>query len=168
MQRKNNILNSSKRNAFAMITAIIVVAIITTLIGLSMQLVTKTGKKATDTYLHEQVVLYSKSAAELALLTMAQNDQCTQTALVFNFPLGCAGAGCVYTANVNIQHISYDNPLTIAVNESPCATAPLPGGVDYMLVNTPQQHGSALMDITVTTNLGNEPIRYFRRVMQKL
>ena len=37
-----------------------------------------------------------------------------------------------------------------------------------MPITTPEQNGSVLMDITVTSEAGSEPIRYFRRTIQKL
>ena len=167
MQRKNNFLKpfKSKRTGFAMIMAIIVVIIIGGLMAFSLSLVSNTGKRTTDLYLYEQTVLYSKSAAELALLDIAQNQPCTQVNNPYNFPLGCVGAGCVYNATVAMTYVFYDDPLTLLVNESPCTAAI---GTDAFVVNTPEQNGSVLMDITVTTREGTEPIRYFRRVMQKL
>jgi hypothetical protein len=151
MQRKNNFLTPLKsRGGFAMITAIIVVMIIGTLMAFSLALVSDTSKRTTDLYLYEQTVLYSKSAAELALLDIAQGGPCTT---ITPYTLGA-----IYDVNVTLNYIYYDDPST-AINESPCGT---------MVVHTPEQNGSVLMDITVTTNEGSEPIRYFRRVMQKL
>jgi len=146
MQRKNNLLMplKFKKTGFAMITAIIVVIIIGGLMAFSLSLVANTGKRTTDLYLYEQTVLYSKSVAELALLDIAQNG-CTNT---FNTQFNG-----IYDANVTMQYVY---------------TAPVAGCNTYFTVTTPEQNGSVLMDITVTTNEGTEPIRYFRRVMQKL
>jgi len=138
MQRKNNLLkiNSHKnRGGFAIIMAIAVIIIISTIMALSLSLTTKTSKRTTDIYLYEQAVLYSKSAAELALLDIASNLPCTQTNLTYPFENN------LYTAN---------------------------GTDDYFAITTDEQNGSVLMDITVTTNAGSEPIRYFRRSIQKL
>jgi type II secretory pathway pseudopilin PulG len=145
MQRKNNFLTPLKsRGGFAMITAIIVVMIIGTLMAFSLALVSDTSKRTTDLYLYEQTVLYSKSAAELALLDIAQNG-CQNT---FN-----TNFNGIYDANVTMQYVY---------------TGAVAGCNTYFNINTPEQNGSVLMDITVTTNEGSEPIRYFRRVMQKL
>ena len=151
MQRKNNLLMplKFKKTGFAMITAIIVVIIIGGLMAFSLSLVANTGKRTTDLYLYEQTVLYSKSAAELALLDIAQAGPCT-TALP-----SLATIPAIYDVNVTLKYV-YTAP-------SPCAAANT-----YFTVTTPEQNGSVLMDITVTTNEGTEPIRYFRRVMQKL
>ena len=162
--RSNNTLRSgNKRNGFAMIMAIAVIVVVTALMTLSLQLVTKTGKKTTDTYLHEQVVLYSISAAELALLNISNTAPCTYLGANYAF------AGGLYNANVAVTYIYFDDPATLP-NESPCNPGGPLFGVDYVRVNTPEQSGSVLMDITVTTvNAGEtEPIRYFRRSIQKL
>src|SRR3990167_7195480 len=117
MQRKNYILKSNphkgragflkKRSGFAMIMAVIVILVISTIMALSLALTTETSKRTTDLYLYEQAVLHAKSAAELALLDIA----------------------------------------------------------------TPEQNGSVLMDFTITLHdqtIASEPIRYFRRTIQKL
>lgn len=153
------ISSKQNRSGFAMITAIIVVIIIGGLMAFSLSLVAQTGKRTTDLYLYEQAVLYSKSAAELALLDIAQANPCVVATSNRSFPIGCVGAGCIYDANVTLNYVYYDDPSTLLINESPCGT---------VFVNTPEQNGSVMMDITVTTNEGSEPIRYFRRVMQKL
>jgi len=143
MQRKNYLL-IPKRGAFAMITAIIVVMVIGGLMAFSLSLVSDTTKRTTDLYLYEQTVLYSKSVAELALLDIAQNG-CTN-----NFNTTFNG---IYDANVSMKYI-YNSVVS--------------GCDSYFTVDTPEQNGSVLMDITVSTNEGTEPIRYFRRVIQKL
>lgn len=171
MQRKNSILNINphkKRGAFAMIMAIIVILIISTIMALSLSLTTETSKRTTDIYLYEQVALNAKSAAELALLDIAQAAPCTYTGSTYSLPFGCTGSACIYNVNVTAQYIYYDDPLTVGTNESPCATAV---GSDYIVVNTPEQNGSVLMDVTVSVNdasITTEPIRYFRRTIQKL
>ena len=149
MQRKNNFLKplKLKRSGFAMIMAIIVVIVIGGLMAFSLSLVANTGKRTTDLYLYEQTVLYSKSVAELALLDIAQGGPCTT---ITPYTLGG-----IYDVNVTLKYV-YTAP-------SPCVAADT-----YFTVTTPEQNGSVLMDITVTTREGTEPIRYFRRVMQKL
>ena len=149
MQRKNNILKSS-RNGVAMIMAIAVIVILATIMALSLALTAQTSKRTTDIYLYEQSVLYSKSAAELALLDIAQNG-CQNT---FNTDFG----GTYYDANVTMRYI-YKGTLPATCTNS------------YFSITTDEQNGSVLMDITVTINdstVTSEPIRYFRRSIQKL
>ena len=148
MQRKNNILNSS-RNAMAMIMAIMVIVIIGTIMALSLSLTSQTGKQTTNLYLYEQSVLLSKSATEYALLKIAQDGPCShQNDLNFK-------QDSVYDINISIGYI-----YTAGV----CTT-------QYATVITPEQNGSALIDVAVSVtdkSVTSEPIRYFRRTIQKL
>lgn len=150
MQRKNNFLGAHKkaRRGFAMIMAIAVLVVIGTIMALSLALTASTTKQTTDLYLYEQAILLSKSATEYAILEITKANPCTVTNL--NFDEG------VYNINVDIKYI-YTNP-------SPCAST-----VDnYVSVATPEQNGSVLMDVTVVTNEGGDPISFFRRSIQKL
>jgi len=153
MQRKNYILDRKKslyRSGFAMIMAIIVIIIISTIMAFSLSLTTQTAKRTTDIYLYEQAVLYSKSAAELALLNIAQNG-CTNN-FTTAFP-DAGGTNSIFVADVTMRYV-YDIQIGTCTQ--------------YFNITTPQQIGSVLMDITITTNEGSEPIRYFRRSIQKL
>jgi type II secretory pathway pseudopilin PulG len=151
MQRKNNLLKTSHRSAIAMIMAISVIVIISTIMALSLALTTQTTKRTADLYIYEQAVLLSKSAAEYALLQISLNPPCSQTNLNFSEDY--------YDINVSMRYI-YTVP-------SPCASST----DTYFSIATPEQNGSVLMDITVSvdnTTVVNEPIRYFRRSIQKL
>lgn len=152
MQRKNNLLKPTNRNAIAMIMAISVIVIIGTIMALSLSLTTQTAKKTTDLYIYEQAILLSKSAAEYALLKISQDNNstnpCNVTSLNFTEDY--------YDINISLKY-SYKNP------PASCKT--------FATVTTDEQNGSVLMDITVTVddeNITSEPIRYFRRSVQKL
>lgn len=156
MQRKNSILRINprkKRSGFAMIMAIAVIVILATIMALSVSLTTETTKRTVDIYLYEQVALHAKSAAELALLEIAKNGcQNSYNRTLDNF----------YDVNVTMQYI-----YTGAVGG---CTPFSPGGV-ATYITTDEQNGSVLMDVTVSVNDANitsEPIRYFRRTIQKL
>ncbi|MBE0514776.1 hypothetical protein [Sulfurimonas sp.] len=152
MQRKNSILrinSRKKRSGFAMIMAIAIIVIIATIMALSLSLTTETTKRTVDLYLYEQVALHAKSAAELALLEIAKEGPCRTIApYTIDF----------YDVNVSLLYV-YTNP-------SPCTVAQT-----YTGIVTPEQNGSVLMDVTVSVNdtsITSEPIRYFRRTIQKL
>ena len=149
MQRKNSILKTS-RKGIAMIMAIAVIVIISTIMALALSLTSQTSKRTTDIYLYEQSALYAKSAVELALLAIAKASPCSITTQ--NYTLG---DGIRYDVNVTMKYI-YTAP-------SPCDPSD-----DYFTIKTEEQNGSVLMDISVTTNEGSEPIHYFRRSIQKL
>jgi hypothetical protein len=163
MQRKNHILKTyphkkrgaflKKRSGFAIIMAIAVIVIISTIMALSLALTSQTSKRTTDLYLYEQAVLYSKSAAELALLDIAKANPCTVLTRAYTFDT-------IYDADITMRYV-YTAP-------SPCANA----ADNYFTIATPEQSGSVLMDITVSiradANITAEPIHYFRRTIQKL
>ncbi len=159
MQRKNSILRTNphkKRSGFAMIMAIAVIVVISTIMALSLSLTTETTKRTVDLYLYEQAELVAKSAVELTLLEIAKRDSATNclntyTALPFD-----SNITSLFDVNVSIQYI-----FTGAV-----------GGCDMYIsnINTDEQNGSVLMNVVVSTktDITTEPIRYFRRTIQKL
>ncbi len=152
MQRKNNILRSA-RSGMAMIMAIAVIVIIATIMALSISLTSQTTKRTTDVYLYEQSALLAHSAAEYALLRISQNPPCTNLDETFT-------QDTLYNITINLRYI-YDSNASCIAN----------GGTLYTTVTTPEQNGSVLMDITVDVNnttVASEPIRYFKRTLQKL
>ena len=175
MQRKNNILRVSyklKRNSrkgMAMIMAIAVIVIISTIMALSMSMTAQTTKKTADLYIYEQAILLSKSAAEYALLRIATDNNLTHPCntntsankLKLNFSPDLDGDGVddYYDINISLQYIYTSIPANCNSDDI------------FATVNTPEQNGSVLMDITVSVtdkNVVSEPIRYFRRSIQKL
>lgn len=163
MQRKNSILNSSQakaRNGMAMIMAIVFIVVIATIGALSLQLTTQTTKTTTDAYLYEQAALYAKSATERALLEIAKKG-CRNE---YNITLGDSGE-IQYDANITMQYV-----YTNAVHEDNNSSKP--NCNEYIsYIDTPEENGSVLMDTTITLHdpsITTEPIRYFRRTLQKL
>lgn len=151
MQRKNSFL---ARRGMAMIMAIAVLVIIATIMALSLSLTTQTSKRTTDLYLYEQAVLLSKSASEYAMLKLSKATfPCSLSTI--NFPYNNA----IYTVNIDMRYISTPGSL---------CNAHIPVGKAYTTVADPATDGTVLMDITVTANSGADPIRYFRRTIQKL
>ncbi len=164
MQRKNNILRSA-RSGIAMIMAIAVIVIIATLLALSLSLTSQTSKKSTDIYLHEQAALLAHSAAEYALLRISQDNNSTNPCNFTgaNFTPDVDGDGNanndLYDINISVRYIYTNFPATCNANQR------------YAIVTTSDENGSALLDITVSVNdttVASEPIRYFKRTLQKL
>jgi len=157
MQRKNNILNRKRvKHAFAMMMAIAVIVIIATIMALSLSLTAQTTKKTTDIYLYEQAALLAKGATEYQLLRIAQNPFCTDLDITFT-------QNTIYTISITSRYV-YENVIT----PDPCIAGT---GTTYANVITPEQDGSVLIDVSVSVNdvnLTSEPIRYFKRTMQKL
>ena len=151
MQRKNYFLK--QRGAMAMIMAIAVIVILSSIMALSLSMSTQTTKNTTDTYLYEQSVLLAKSATEYALLRISQNSPCSN--LDENFT-----QDGIYDINISIKYIY--------TNEDVCNNN---GGELFAIVKTPEQNGSAIIDVAVgvkDSTIVSEPIRYFRRTVQKL
>ena len=154
MQRKNYILKKkNSKNAFAMIMAIAVIVVIATIMALSLSLTAQTTKKTADIYLYEQSALLAKSAVEYQLLRIAQNAPCTDLDISFT-------QNDIYDINITSRYIYADS-----------GTCSAGGGTSYTTVITEEQNGSVLIDVSVSVNdvnLTSEPVRYFRRTVQKL
>lgn len=147
MQRKNGVLKNSSRSAFALIAVIIMMIVIGSILGLSLSLTTQTSKNTTDIYLREQAELIAKSAVERAMLEVANN--------------GCQNS-------FNTSHELFDINITMQY----IGTSDFGSGCSMYINNltTPEQNGSILMDVVVSSkeNVTTEPIRFFRRSIQKM
>lgn len=138
----------------AMIMAISVIVILATIMALSLALTSQTTKRTNDIYLYEQASLLAKSATEYALLKIAQenssSDPCSYTGENFT-------QDTIYDINISVHYV-----YTAGACSSP---------TQWATVETAEQNGSVLIDVGVSildTNISTEPIRYFRRSIQKL
>ena len=166
MQRKNYTLRTSYRRfrkGMAMIMAIMVIVILATIMGMAISLSSETTKRTTDIYLYEQSVLLAKSAAEYALLRISLDNNvtnpCNVTSLNFSPDIDNDGISDFYDINISIKYSYTNYPATC------------PASVQFAQITTPEQNGSVLLDIAVSVNdstVSTEPIRYFRRTIQKL
>ena len=138
-----------------MIMAIAVIVILGTIMALSLALNSQTAKRTTDVYLYEQAAILAKSAAEYSLLRIAE------------------GGSCSHHNDLNFQHNGiYNISITnryIYTDPNPCVgTARF---ADYNTSASPDTNGTVIMDIAVSVTdptITSEPIRYFRRTIQKL
>jgi len=149
---------SKFKSGMAMIMAIAVIVIISTIMALSIALSSQTTKRTTDVYIYEQAVLLAKSAAEYALLRISldnnETDPCVVKKLDFKQDY--------YDINISVRY-SYTS--------YPADAAKCPLTSRFAPVTTDEQNGSVLLDIAVSvndTNITTEPIKYFRRTIQKL
>ncbi len=132
-----------------------VIVIIATIMALSLALTATTAKRTNNIYLYEQSILLSKSATEYALLQIAQNNPCTYIGNSFL-------AEDIYTVDIDVRYI-YDNVAICTANSDTNRS--------YAVITTPEQNGSVLIDVAISVideNITSEPIRYFRRSIQKL
>jgi hypothetical protein len=65
----------------------------------------------------------------------------------------------IYNVDIDLRYISQAGNI---------CNGNIPAGKSYAIVLDAESDGSVLMDITITANAGGEPIRYFRRSIQKL
>ncbi len=167
MQRKNNFLSPFKKRGFAMIMAIILIVVLSTIMAYTLTLTTQTTKQTGDLYLREQAVLLAQSAAEYTLLAISGYNRGT------NGNTTCLGVVNAYYPN-NTNPI-FDINVTIGYIGLDCKNFDInhpENGYNYIsAITTPESNGTVLLDIAVATHDGNistEPIRYFRRTIQKL
>jgi len=162
MQRKNYLLISSRgknyRNGMAMIMAISVIVIVATILALSLSLTTLTAKKGTDLYLYEQSAILSHSAAEYAMLKMSQAAPCSIENLVYTY-------NDIYDINTTMHYVSFaGSQCEVNVFADLNRTY-------YDTTTFSASDGTVILDVTVSVTdptVTTEPIRYFRRTIQKL
>jgi len=140
-----------------MIMAIAVIVIIATILAISIALTTTTAKKTTDIYLYEQTALMAHSATEYALLRISKSPPCSD--LDENFT-----QDGIYNIKIKMRYIYDSNASCEDHNDT------AKNGTLYTTVATPEENGSVLVDVSVDVNdtVTTEPIRYFRRTLQKL
>jgi len=142
---------SRQARGFAMIMAIIVLIVIATISMFTLMQTSRTVKSTADMYMYEQAQLYTKSAIEYTLFEIARN--------------GCLNNNVIFTL---------DGMYDINVTTSYSYVGGVPAGsgcASFATVTTDKQNGSVLMDIAVSvpsSKTGSDPIRYFRRTIQKL
>jgi len=139
-----------KRSGFAMIMAVGVIILISTIMLLSLNTTASTSKRTVDLFFYEQAELHTKSGIEYALYRIAK-DGCHNS---LNIP----ALDGVYDINISMQYI--------------VSTPSASGCNDYVnTLQSPEQNGSVMMDVNVTISeslTGTEPVRFFRRTIQKL
>ncbi len=161
MQRKNYLLKNSHKNGMAMIMAIIVLIVIATVMSLSLAMTVNTAKKTTDIYLYEQATILSHSAAEYAVLRASQVNPCSFSGDDFPY-------NATYDINISMRYIAFTGSSCDG-NATANNTSFSIAGVKQNTNHAPSD-GTIIMDITVSTTNGvsTEPIRYFRRSIQKM
>jgi len=139
--------------------AIITLVTLATIMAFSLTMSSKNTAVTNDLYLYEQSQLYAKSATEYALLKIAQNPPCSN--LDTNFT-----QDGIYDINISISYIYYKD-----ATQDPQDLCNVNGGKLYTTVSTPEQNGSALIDVYVgvtDSTISANKIVYFRRTLQKL
>ena len=140
-----------------MIMAISVIVIVATILALSLALTSQTTKKTTDLYLYEQAQILSHSAAEYVMLKLSQANPCSLSNTNFSY-------NNVYDINASMSYITLVG--------SPCDGNATAAGAIFAHTTRAASDGTVILDVTVSVptdkNVTSEPVRYFRRTIQKL
>jgi len=151
------------RSAFSMLTAIVIIVLMSSVAAFVVNLSGKMSQETTLTYQKEQAALYAKSYTELAIMA-ATSQVCIQG---IRDQIGNPAIGNGYNIIVNVQYIG--NELNGVAN---CNTL----GVAIATANS--QRGSIIIDTYVQYINPNHPnigtlvpvplITFHRRTLQRL
>jgi len=142
------------RKGFSLITAIIILVIISTLMVLMFSLSSQTVKQTGDIYLKEQTQLLARSATEYAILAISGHERNATSKCVENINMQYPATNPQYDINVSIYYIG---------KNLPCSSSHI---LDNN-ISTADSNGTVIIDTVVTYLQSNEPIRYHRRTIQK-
>ena len=142
------------RRGFGLITAIIVLVLVSVLMTLMLSLSATSVKQTTDLYFKEQAELLARSAVEYGLLALSGHEN---------------NVSCVEKVNITYQGL-YEANLSLYYIYAGSAVSPC----SHVLVDnisTAESNLTALIDVTVrvrqdVTGL-SEPIVIHRRTIQK-
>ena len=93
------------RNAFSMITAIVIIVLMSTVAVFVMNLSGKIVKSTVTQYQHEQAELYAKSYTEYAILEVTGNDRSVNCVDAINKHIGSPNTGNGYRIRTRIAYI---------------------------------------------------------------
>lgn len=146
------------RRGFGLITAIIILVVVSTLMTLMMSLSATSVKQTTDLYFKEQAELLARSAVEYAVLAISgheNNVSCIEN-INITYPDDTTPT---HEMNISMYYI-YDQGTT------PICSHILATGIDTNVSNL-----TTMIDVTVSVNQANtgltEPIVIHRRTIQK-
>jgi len=152
-----------RKKGFGLITAIVLLVLISTVAMMILSITTTSSKKATDDYLRIQAEMLSRSATEFAIMRVQGFDR--------------SGGNCL--ENLDITATPFDINVTInylfngnkPVN---CADSNVWASAETTPLVDPDLSGTVIMDVVVTEHMdgspadwNKEPIRIHKRTIQK-
>lgn len=152
------------RKGIAAIAAVFLMLLITLMMVKMLSYSTDTSQRTINQYLYEQAVLLAYNATEFAMLQISQsnpNVACYAGTTSLVYPNGCSG-NCIYNMAISVDYVWESTTVPAGTGCS---------GVGAITVDTPEQNGSAFIDVIVTTHSDlnlDEPIRFHRKTLQKL
>lgn len=165
MQRQVRILKHSSRRGFALITAVFLMILLSTMLLKMLSFSSSDAQQVVNDYLLEQAQLAAYGATEFAMLQISTENHtagCTQ-AISMDYP---STGTKLFDVGITIQYV-WNGAGPGGTN---CDNTLVTGNT--VSVTTAEQDGSAYIDVVVasdpvTTGL-TEPIRFHRRTLQKL
>ena len=155
MQREGGVL---MRKGFGLITAIIILVVVSSLMAMMISLSSSSVKSTTDIYLKEQAELLLRSATEYAILVVSAHDNSVNCIEQINIAYPVAIPNHTHEANITISYLGTDM-------DTACGTL-----LDNNL-STLESNLTIIMDAIVSVNQEytqiSEPIRLHRRTIQK-
>ncbi len=147
------------RKGFGLITAIIILVVISVLMTLMISLSATSMKQTTDIYFKEQAELLARSAVEYALLAVSAHDN--NNSCIENINLTYPNATTpTHEANLTLMYILDGTPISCS-NDHVLATG----------IKTAKSNLTVMIDVTVRVDQNNtgisEPIVIHRRTLQK-
>ena len=154
-----------------MITAVFLMLLLSIMLLKMLSYSTENAQQVLNDYLLEQAQLAAYGATEFAMLQLSEDNRsvgspngCTQT---INMAYPSIGTK-LFDVNVTVQYVWLDTALPSL--DPSCQNSPITGAP--ITVTTPEQNGSAYIDVVVTTDTANigltEPVRVHRKTLQKL
>lgn len=158
MQRKGCVL---RKRGFGLITAIVLLVLISTVAMMILSISATSSKKATDDYLRIQAEMLTRSATEFAVMRVQGFDR--------------SGGHCL--ENLDINAAPFDVNVTINYLFSKSTADALTGCNNKYAtdVSDADLNGIVIMDVVVTQQMpttdsfewSSEPIRIHKRTIQK-
>lgn len=166
MQRQIRTLKMhGRRSAFALIIAVFLMLVISLMLLKMISYSTENAQQVVSDYLLEQAKLAAYGATEFAILAASTDNRATActSQITMDFP---STGNKLFDVVVNIQYVWLNTAIPTG---SDCSNTSVRGSA--VVVTTPEEQGSAYVDVTVTSDaaLGlDTPIRFHRRTLQKL
>jgi len=102
------------RNAFSMLTAIVIIVLMSTVAAFVMSLSGKTVKSTTIQYQREQAELYAKSYTEYAIMAVTANNRSVDCLSTIKGRVGHPTTGNGYRIRAHIAYIANGNLVDLS------------------------------------------------------
>ena len=159
---------SKMKPAFSMLTAIVVVVLMSTVAMFVMSLSSKLTRETTAQFQREQAMLYAKSYTEYAIMAVTANDRNTTTGSCLSDIDGTIGSpsiGAGYKIEVRLAYLGHNDEV------SGCATTRI---LDSSVL-TAESPLNIMIDVYVKYKEPDHPdatnapyITYHKRTLQKI